>query len=104
MGRGLQCSTVRDPGSVRTIEFIEMGGGARRYTIVFEDLPDLHRCLDCIAADPDVTVERANNRLSRQYDAHLTAGYRYPNALACHSMLPCPKKCSMQQCPRNRLY
>jgi hypothetical protein len=47
-----------------------------RYAIIFERPGDIHHCLEVIAADPEVVVERANNRLSRQYDAHLTAGYR----------------------------
>jgi hypothetical protein len=49
-----------------------------RYAIVFDEPDDLRSCLEVIAVDPDVAVERVNNRISRQYDAHVTAGYRSP--------------------------
>ena len=32
--------------------------------------------MEDIAADPDVAIERVNDRLSPAYDARLTAGYR----------------------------
>ncbi len=51
--------------------------GGNRYAIIFETSSELHRCLEVIAEDPDVVVERANNRLSRHYNANLTAGYRF---------------------------
>ena len=47
-----------------------------RNSIIFDELDNLLCCLQAIAADPDVTIVRVNNRLSRDYDASLTASYR----------------------------
>ena len=47
-----------------------------RCLIVFEGPGDLLHCMEDIASDPDVAIERVNDRLSPTYDARLTAGYR----------------------------
>lgn len=48
----------------------------RVQSIYFEDLDGIIRCLDAVAADPEVRVERVVNRLLHSYDAAATAGYR----------------------------
>ena len=47
-----------------------------RQSIVFDELPDLVTCLACIARDTDVRVIRIKNRLSPDYNAAVSAGYR----------------------------
>ncbi|EKX55382.1 hypothetical protein GUITHDRAFT_99165 [Guillardia theta CCMP2712] len=47
-----------------------------RQSIMFEDLKELHACLEMIAEDPDLQVIRVKNRFDRRYDARQTGGYR----------------------------
>jgi len=47
-----------------------------RQCIVFENVRDLHNCLQGIWQDVDVDIVRIKNRLSPSYDSSKTAGYR----------------------------
>ncbi len=44
--------------------------------MVFAEPAEILACLEVIAADEEVEVIRVNNRLARDYDASLSAGYR----------------------------
>ncbi len=44
--------------------------------MVFSEPGQILACLEIIAADREVEVVRVNNKLARDYDAGLTAGYR----------------------------
>jgi hypothetical protein len=43
---------------------------------MFSEPSQIMACLKVIAADREVEVVRVNNKLSRNYDSHITAGYR----------------------------
>jgi hypothetical protein len=47
-----------------------------RCAVVFDEPAEILACLEVIAADKEVEVVRINNRLARDYDAGLSAGYR----------------------------
>jgi hypothetical protein len=47
-----------------------------RHMIVFEDLADVVRCVDTIAKDPDIVIDRVKNRFDQAYKAAASAGYR----------------------------
>jgi hypothetical protein len=47
-----------------------------RQCIVFEHFADLLLCLEAIAYDPDIVLERVINRLDPLYDSSKSAGYR----------------------------
>ncbi len=44
--------------------------------MVFSEPGQILACLEAIAADSEVEVVRINNKLARDYDAGITAGYR----------------------------
>ncbi len=44
--------------------------------MVFDEPAEILACLEVIAADKEVEVVRVNNRLARDYDAGVSAGYR----------------------------
>jgi hypothetical protein len=44
--------------------------------VVFTEPGQILACLEAIAADKEVEVVRINNKLARDYDANITAGYR----------------------------
>jgi hypothetical protein len=44
--------------------------------VVFSEPGQILACLEAIAADGEVEVVRVNNKLARDYDPGLTAGYR----------------------------
>jgi len=47
-----------------------------RQSIVFEKTEDLARCLAAISSDDDILIVGVKNRLSKDYDAMHTMGYR----------------------------
>jgi hypothetical protein len=47
-----------------------------RCAVVFTEPSQILACLEAIAADKEVEVVRVNNKLARDYDANITAGYR----------------------------
>jgi len=47
-----------------------------RQAVIFESVHDIVRCLKEIAKDPSVVVVRIKNRLDRNYDSSISAGYR----------------------------
>jgi hypothetical protein len=47
-----------------------------RQCIIFEHFADLLLCLEAIAYDPDIVLERVINRLEPMYDSSKSAGYR----------------------------
>ena len=47
-----------------------------RQSIVFEEISDIHACLQAIHEDSEVVLLRVNNRLHTSYRAEQTAGYR----------------------------
>jgi hypothetical protein len=47
-----------------------------RQSVIYDSILDIVKCLQVISDDPNVQIVRIKNRLSRDYDDTLTAGYR----------------------------
>jgi hypothetical protein len=47
-----------------------------RQRLVFETVADMARCIESIAGDKEVIVERVKNRMTESYNPELSSGYR----------------------------